>query len=87
MDLKEEVKTISEFANIRIPADEIEKFANEFGKILAYMDKIGTIPPYEVGDTKGAEYYTPLRKDKIRIGPHRPIKPLEGKYYKVPKVI
>lgn len=87
MNLKEEVKTISELANIRILEDEIEKFADEFGRILNYMDKIGTIPLREVETRKGTKHYAPLRKDEPQIHPHIPLKPLEGKLYRVPKVI
>jgi len=87
MDLKKEVKNISELANIRIPVDKIEKFANEFGGILAYMDTLGIIPLCKANDIKRIEHYTPLRKDKARIDLHKPVRPSEGRYYKVPKVI
>ncbi|OYD13778.1 hypothetical protein CH333_09970 [candidate division WOR-3 bacterium JGI_Cruoil_03_44_89] len=87
MNLKEEVKTISELANIRILEDEIEKLADEFGEILNYMDKIGTIPLHEVETRKGAKHYAPLRKDEPQIHRRIPLKPLEGKLYRVPKVI
>jgi len=86
MDLKKEVKNISELANIKIPVDKIEKFADEFGRILAYMDTISTIPQYKASDTKRAEHYTPLRKDEARID-YKPVRPSEGRYYRVPKVI
>lgn len=87
MGLKKEVKTISELANIRIPEDELENFADEFGEILAYMDKISTISLYEASDMKSAKYCTPLRKDERRIRLYKPLKLLKGKYYKVPKII
>jgi len=87
MDLKKEVKNISEFANIKIPVDKIEKFADEFGRILAYMNTISTIPLCKASDTKRAEHYTPLRKDEARIDLHKPVRPSKGRYYRVPKVI
>ncbi len=87
MSLRDDVIGISQFANIRIPPEEIEKFVKGFADILSYMDKIGSSEVAEVKVDGIIKHHTPLRTDKFDSGTRECSIQPERKYYRVPKVI
>ena len=63
---KEEVERICDLANLEVDEDEKEKFTNELGDILNYIEKLNELETEEV---KPTAYPVPLknvlRKDEI----------------------
>lgn len=88
MKIKDEVIEISQFANIRIPPEEVESFVKEFANILSYMNKIGSteIKHPEIKNSI-IKHYAPLRVDRLDSKNRECPILIESEYYNVPKVI
>ncbi len=90
---REEVKRIARLARLRFDENELEKFAEEFDRIIAYVEKLGEV------DCEGVEPMTraqtdirPPRHDEVgeMLDPAEALKNAPEKtegFFRVPKVM
>lgn len=67
---KEEVRRIADLAKLSIQDDELERFAEQFQKILDYFTQLESVPTDEDDATyhvlDGENFATPFRDDEVR---------------------
>ena len=92
-DKKDTVKKISNLAHLKLSDNEIDKYAQEFEKILQYVEKLEELDTEEVEPLSHVHDLTNvLRDDQSKQSPDRE-KHLEnaperkGPYFQVPRVI
>ena len=90
---KNEVKKVAQLARLELNEDEINTHAEQLEKILEYIKQLEKIDTNDVPcTTRAIEVINAFRKDKnknsdcteelLELGPS-----IEGKYFKVPKII
>ena len=90
---KDEVKKVAQLARLELNEDEINTHAEQLEKILEYIKQLEKIDTNDVPcTTRAIEVINAFRKDKnknsdcteelLELGPS-----IEGKYFKVPKII
>jgi len=90
---REQVEHVAHLAQLHLSEDEIEKYHEQLGNILAYMEKLNELDTEQVEPTS---HVLPLknvfREDEVNHPlPQVDFLPLapkvEQRYYKVPKII
>lgn len=85
----EEIERIADLGNLELTSAEKDTFAKQFGEILAYFQKIETVPTTDAesgaGET-GPLRYREDRKHPSGVSPDQFSSYLEDEHFKVPRV-
>lgn len=64
MVTKEEIKHLGWLSRIELSDDEIARYTSQIEQIIAYLDKLDTIPLEQVEVIKSKRQFSELRKDE-----------------------
>jgi aspartyl-tRNA(Asn)/glutamyl-tRNA(Gln) amidotransferase subunit C len=93
---EEQVRYVADLANLRLSEEEVRRFSNDLGQILAYMDKLNELDTSAVAPMAQvlyeAEETAVLREDRERpvLGAEAALANAPvggGGFFKVPRVI
>ena len=63
----EVVRKVAELARLRVPEEDLSRWATQLSRIVGYIDQLAAIPDEAFGADGGAEA-TPFRADEPRPG-------------------
>ena len=90
---KEDVAHVAELARLEFKEEELEKFTEQLGNILEYIEKLSELDTTGVEPTSHVlDISTPLREDRVEewLSPEEVLQNAperEGEFFSVPKVI
>jgi len=90
---KEDVIHVAELARLEFKEEELEKFTEQLGNILAYIEKLSELDTTGVEPTSHVlDISTPLREDRVEewLSPEEVLQNAperEDEFFSVPKVI
>jgi aspartyl-tRNA(Asn)/glutamyl-tRNA(Gln) amidotransferase subunit C len=73
MVTKEEVKHLGWLSRIELSDDEVEKYTAQIEQIIAYLDKLDSMPLEKADTIKAKKDFTDLRPDEARASGADPI--------------